>query len=65
MANLFSRSEAAQIAAEIVKAAAQSGSIRLMGSGSEVGVAAAHANNDAKYLGTLVNQLADELTYLE
>jgi hydroxymethylglutaryl-CoA reductase len=65
MANLFNRGDAAKIAAEIVKAAVQSGSIRLMGSASEVSVAAAHATNDAKYLGTLVDKLADELTYLE
>ncbi|MGV2288787.1 hypothetical protein AAHK20_08715 [Trinickia sp. YCB016] len=65
MANLFNRGDAATIAAEIVKAAVQSGSIRLMGSASEVGVAAAHATTDAKYLGTLVDKLADEITYLE
>ncbi len=65
MANLFNRGDAARIAAELVTAAVQSGSIRLMGSSADAAVAAAHATNDAKYLSILINQQADELTYVE
>ncbi|NPT40165.1 hypothetical protein GNZ12_02270 [Paraburkholderia sp. 1N] len=65
MANLFNRGDAARIAAELIQAAVQSGSIRLMGSSADAAVAQAHAMNDAKYLSILINQLADELTYVE
>ena len=62
---LFNRGDAATTAAELIKAALQSGSIRLMGSSSDAAVAIAHATNDAKYLSMLINQLAEELTYTE
>jgi hydroxymethylglutaryl-CoA reductase len=53
------------MAAEIVKAAVQSGSIRLLGSSSDAALVQEHATNDCKYLSTLINELAEELTYRE
>ncbi|MGU7770609.1 hypothetical protein ACV229_10565 [Burkholderia sp. MR1-5-21] len=62
---LFNRGDAAAMAAEIVKAAVQSGAIRLLGSASDPAHVQQHATSDAKYLSILINELAEELTYRE